>query len=39
MHIALMLVLAVVPTVPAESFKCPRCTWVKAVTPRVLRVS
>src|SRR5580765_3468769 len=28
MHIALMLVLSVVPTVPAESFKCPRCADV-----------
>ena len=25
MHLALMLVLAVVPSVPAETFKCPRC--------------
>jgi len=39
MQIALMLVLAVVPTVPAESFKCPRCTDVGQVLAAIAAAS
>ena len=39
MHTALMLVLAVVPTVPPESFKCPRCTDVGQVLAPIVAAS
>ena len=39
MHLALMLVLAVVPNVPAESFKCPRCTDVGQVVAPIVAAS
>jgi hypothetical protein len=39
MHIALTLVLAVVPTVPAESFKCPRCADVGHVLEPIVAAS
>jgi len=39
MQIALMLVLAVVPTVPAESFKCTRCADVGQVLAPIVAAS
>jgi len=36
---ALMLVLAVVPTVPAESLKCPRCTDLGQVLTPIVAAS
>ncbi len=39
MHIALMLVLAIVPTVPAESVKCPRCADVGQVLAPIVAAS
>jgi len=39
MPIALMLVLAVVPTIPAESVKCPRCADVGQVLAPIVAAS
>jgi len=39
MHMALMLVLAVVPTVPADSLKCPRCTDLGQVLTPIVAAS
>ncbi len=39
MHIALTLVLAVVPRAPAESFKCPRCADVGQVLAPIVAAS
>ena len=39
MHLALMLALAVRPSVPAESFKCSRCTDVGRVIAPIAAVS
>ena len=39
MHLALMLVLAVVPSVPAETFKCPRCADAGPVLAPIVAAS
>ena len=39
MHLALMLVLAVVPSVPDETFKCPRCADAGPVLAPIVAAS
>jgi hypothetical protein len=39
MHLALMLVIAVVPSVPAETFKCPRCADAGPVVAPIVAAS
>jgi len=39
MHLALMLVIAIVPSVPAETFKCPRCADTGQVLAAIVAAS
>jgi hypothetical protein len=39
MHLALMLVIAIVPSVPAETFKCPRCADAGPVLAPIVAAS
>ena len=39
MYLALMLVLAAVPSVPAETFKCPRCADAGPVFASIVAAS